>query len=230
MAARSIQKVILYARFSPRPDAAECESCDRQLADLREHAARQGWEVVGEYRDDALSGADEDRPGLEAAIGAMKRGWYLAVRSMDRLARGNALTEAILGQVTARGGAVATIDGVCTATETPQQEFWRVLQQAMAQYQRRLIREATSRRMRQHQAAGRIMSHVAPYGCRVVDGRLVPDEAEQAVIRQIMELAGDGMGCRQIADRLNAEGTPCRRNGWHHTTVQRVLRRALMPR
>lgn len=35
-----------------------------QLAELREHAAG-GWEIVGEYIDEGISGARERRPQLD---------------------------------------------------------------------------------------------------------------------------------------------------------------------
>ena len=67
-------KVILYARFSPRPDAAESESNDAQFDLCRAHAKRMGWTVAGEYQDAARSGDDEDRPGLWAALDALTKG------------------------------------------------------------------------------------------------------------------------------------------------------------
>ena len=51
---------ILYARFSPRRNAGECESIDTQLEALRAHATAQGYTVAGEFRDEAMSGADAD--------------------------------------------------------------------------------------------------------------------------------------------------------------------------
>jgi DNA invertase Pin-like site-specific DNA recombinase len=35
-----------------------------QLAELREYADRRGWEIVGEYTDQGVSGSKESRPEL----------------------------------------------------------------------------------------------------------------------------------------------------------------------
>jgi site-specific DNA recombinase len=35
-----------------------------QFAELREHSARRGWTVTGEYVDEGVSGAKESRPAL----------------------------------------------------------------------------------------------------------------------------------------------------------------------
>ena len=97
-----MNQAVLYARFSPRPmicpacdkrmikmrglDTYECPDCQHtatmddeqgsiqaQLGYAREHCNRQGYEVKSEHHDSALSGGNLDRPGLDAAIKALKR-------------------------------------------------------------------------------------------------------------------------------------------------------------
>jgi DNA invertase Pin-like site-specific DNA recombinase len=51
-------RVALYARVS----TAE-QSCELQLLDLHDYAARQGWEIAGVYQD-IISGSKSDRPAL----------------------------------------------------------------------------------------------------------------------------------------------------------------------
>ena len=48
-------RVAIYARFSS--DLQDIRSIADQLALAREHAARQGWHVVAEFTDAAISGA-----------------------------------------------------------------------------------------------------------------------------------------------------------------------------
>ena len=56
-------RVAIYARFSS--DLQDIRSIADQLALAREHAARQGWLVVAEFTDAAISGASmANRPGL----------------------------------------------------------------------------------------------------------------------------------------------------------------------
>src|SRR6478609_6398553 len=99
-------KAILYARFSPRPSAKECESCERQFEDMEAFCAKHGWEIVDRFHDKAVSGADqyevtahrkdgqaeltvafEEREGLGEAFDALKSGYILLVRAQDRLSR-----------------------------------------------------------------------------------------------------------------------------------------------
>ena len=54
-------RIGLYARVSTMHN----QNPEVQLAELREHATRRGWEVVGEYIDRGITGARERRPGLD---------------------------------------------------------------------------------------------------------------------------------------------------------------------
>ena len=62
-----------------------------QLRDLHAGAKRAGWRVVGEYKDEGISGAKgrEQRPALDAIIKAATRREFdqVAVWSVDRLGR-----------------------------------------------------------------------------------------------------------------------------------------------
>ncbi|UXT43884.1 recombinase family protein [Agrobacterium tumefaciens] len=48
--------VALYARYST--DLQNSKSIDHQFNLCRQFAERQGWKVVGYYRDEAISGAN----------------------------------------------------------------------------------------------------------------------------------------------------------------------------
>lgn len=67
-----------------------------------------------------------------------------------------------------------------------------------------------------------------PFGFRVEDGGLVPDEGEQATLARARELQKGGASIREIALTLTKEGRRTKRGGtrWHPTTVARVLGRS----
>ncbi|MBY8824292.1 recombinase family protein [Sphingomonas colocasiae] len=80
-------KVALYARFSS--DAQKESSIDQQLRLLRERAANEGWQIVAEYSDKALSGSNMLRPGLKNLVEAARARQFDIVlsESIDRLSR-----------------------------------------------------------------------------------------------------------------------------------------------
>lgn len=65
-----------------------------------------------------------------------------------------------------------------------------------------------------------------PFGFRVEDGELVPDEDEQDTLQRARALQKAGVSIREIATTLNEEGRSTKRGTrWHPTTVARVLGR-----
>lgn len=218
---------VLYARFSPRPNEAECDSVEKQIEELRAVCAKERVEIRGEFTDRALSGADHERPGLWDAVSCCRRGDVLMVRAWDRLARDKFLFAMIERQVAAKGATLRSITEPGSCDATPEAELVRAIFQAIAAYQRAQIRARTSARMRQHQRNGRRMSRYAPIGSQVQGKALVPVHDEQAALERIAELVDEGLGYRRIAKALTAEGYPSRTGTWHPTTVQRVIKRMI---
>ncbi|MGE4307466.1 MAG: recombinase family protein [Novosphingobium sp.] len=80
-------KVAIYARYSS--DNQRDASIADQLRICRLHAEKQGWQVIEEYTDHAISGASLLRPGIQALISDATRGRFQIVlaEAMDRLSR-----------------------------------------------------------------------------------------------------------------------------------------------
>lgn len=80
-------KVALYARYST--DMQSQSSIDDQLRTCRERAQREGWDVVGDYFDRAVSGASMMRPGLQELMADARAGKFDVVLSeaLDRVSR-----------------------------------------------------------------------------------------------------------------------------------------------
>ena len=76
---------VIYARVS---SASDRQSTDRQVADLRAFAKKEGIDVVGEYEEHG-SGAREDRPELLRCMEFLKGGGCstLLVSEISRLGR-----------------------------------------------------------------------------------------------------------------------------------------------
>ena len=79
--------VALYARYSS--DNQRGASIADQLRECRTYADRQGWSVVQEYTDHAISGASLLRPGVQALLSDSGAGRYdiVLTEALDRLSR-----------------------------------------------------------------------------------------------------------------------------------------------
>jgi len=80
-------KVAIYARYSS--DNQRDASIADQFRLCRLHAEKQGWQIVEEYSDHAISGSSLLRPGIQALIADATRGRFdmILTEAMDRLSR-----------------------------------------------------------------------------------------------------------------------------------------------
>jgi site-specific DNA recombinase len=80
----SPKRAILYARVSTDEQARSGYSLAQQLEALREHAAREGYEVLEEVQDPGQSGASLERPGMDSVRDLVAAGGISVVLAQDR--------------------------------------------------------------------------------------------------------------------------------------------------
>ncbi|MCZ7647455.1 MAG: recombinase family protein [Planctomycetota bacterium] len=91
----STKRVAVYCRVSTTDQHAE-----NQLAELREHAKRMGWETT-EFVDEGHSGRKVSRPAFDQMMQAVRRHHYdvVCVWRLDRLSRGLRHAVNVLGEL-----------------------------------------------------------------------------------------------------------------------------------
>ena len=74
-------RTAIYARVSTSD-----QSCEMQIRELRDYAARRGWQVVDEYVDTGWSGAKASHPELNRLLGnaRVRRFDIVIVWKLDR--------------------------------------------------------------------------------------------------------------------------------------------------
>lgn len=219
---------IMYIRVSTGEQAESGAGLAAQVAAIEGFAARAGITITGRFEDAGLSGAAgiEDRPGLAAAVGALRRGDVLMVAKRDRLGRDVMLTMTIERTVGRRGASVVSCDGIGNGDGAADQ-FMRTVMDAAAQFERGLIRARTRAAMGAKRKAGERTGEL-PFGWALgTDGKLVPVAQEQEVIARIEALRADGMSFRAIAQVLTDAGIITKKgvSKWTHTTVRSILQR-----
>jgi DNA invertase Pin-like site-specific DNA recombinase len=222
---------VLYARFSPRPNADECDSVEKQLDRCRAYCTGHGYEVVAAFSDKDLSGGRADnRPGLQQAIAAAcQRKAVLCVYALSRLARNTRDAIDLAERLNAAGADLAVIQENVN-TRSPMGRFIFTLFSALAQLEREQIAERTSVAMLRHQAQGRRMGRAdrCPFGTMADPAnpaRLVPCPEELAAIARIERERAAGLSLRQIARVLEQSGIPCRGRRWPISTIAGILAR-----
>jgi DNA invertase Pin-like site-specific DNA recombinase len=230
-------KAIIYCRYSPQRGADSCHSNETQAELCRNYCEARGYQVVGDpFADSAISGSDEDRPGLWGAIDALKKGYVLVSYRGDRIARNVYLHEYIYREVKKKQATIEVVDGSRNG-ETPEDVLVRQILCAVAEHEKKIISARTKAAMLRHQENGVAMSSVPPYGKqpgpdREVIGKdglpkrqrtWIDNDAELAVIDRIRLLRFErGMAYREIARRLTLEGIPPRGRAWHHRLIAEI--------
>ncbi|PCC66461.1 recombinase family protein [Nannocystis exedens] len=200
-------------------------SPEAQEAALRAWAEREGAELVVIERDVASGRSRLDRrPGLTRALAALRqhRAGRLVALRRDRFARDVALA-AQLGLLVRRAGAeLVVVDGPPPG-DSPEAVLMRQLVDAVAEFEAGVIRERTRAALRAKLARGEAAGGTAPYGKRIVRGRLVDDPAELAALARAQELRAQQMSLREVSIRLRVEGHRPRGTAWHVSTLARLL-------
>lgn len=221
-------KAVIYCRFSPRADEATSTSNEKQVELCREYAKARGYMIVGEYRDDAASGADENRQGLWDAVYQMPPGSVLLAYSRDRLTRDAIAGQKINRTVAKRRCRIECVQGG-SLPEGPEGKFIATVLDAVACMEREMKNARTKAKMLLHQRHGRRMGSQNPYGyrCDPEDSRrMLPDPDEQKTLAEMKQLYALGHGCKAIASHLTRTGRKARTaERWQHSAVKKILLR-----
>src|SRR5690349_6289068 len=104
-------EAVSYLRVSGRGQV-DGDGFDRQREAIERFAACEGYELVGQYRDEGVSGTKDlaARPGLAALLDRLESNGVkvVIVERADRLARDLMVSEVILDQLTRAGSKRST--------------------------------------------------------------------------------------------------------------------------
>jgi DNA invertase Pin-like site-specific DNA recombinase len=148
-----LSRVVLYARVSTSNGHQDPEM---QLAELREYADRRGWEIVGEYTDQGVSGSKESRPQLNRLMVDAHRRQFDAVLvwKIDRFGRALKHLVNALADLGAYGIAFISLrDNLDLSTPSGRLMFQII--GAIAEFERALIQERVKAGLRNAQAKGK---------------------------------------------------------------------------
>ncbi len=117
------QRVAIYARCSTQE-----QSVDLQLDGLRDYARTRGFEVVGEYLDEGVSGARAKRPALDRLLDEARRGRVDAVLvwKLDRLGRSLHHLLSILGEFNELGVRFVSLDDAIDSSTAAGRSFMQM--------------------------------------------------------------------------------------------------------
>jgi DNA invertase Pin-like site-specific DNA recombinase len=185
-------RVGLYARVSTMHN----QNPEVQLAELREHAARRGWQIIAEFVDEGVSGSRERRPQLDRLMADAHRRKFDAVLvwKIDRFGRSLKHLVNALADLDSLGVAFVSLrDNLDLSTPSGRLMFQVI--GAMAEFEKALIQDRVRAGLR----------NAVARGVRLGRPRTSVDAA------QIASLRASGASWREISQQLGVGvGTCCR--------------------
>ena len=229
-AAKSVQRVAAYARVST--DHAEQETSltaqtDYYRKKILEHP---GWELVGIYVDDGISGLSTNRrEGFNRMVEDCIAGHIdlVLTKSISRFARNTVDTVTTIRKLKEKGvGVYFEKENIFTTDSKG--EFLLTIMSSLAQEESRSISENVTWGQRKRMADGKVSlaySRFLGYDKGKGKYEMVVNEEQAVTVRRIFFMFLQGYTAHTTASLLTADRvpTPCGCDTWSGMTVRRIL-------
>jgi len=220
---QSVIPAVIYARYSSSGQREE--SIEGQLRECREYADRNGYRIVGEYTDKALTGRTDKRPDFQRMLRDSEKGIFKAVIcwKMDRFAR-NRYDSAMYKYKLKKNG-VKILYAKESIPEGPEGIILESVMEGYAEYY--------SENLSQNVKRGNYESalELKTIGVRLLGYRKSPDDKFELdpvtapIVRRIFEEYASGISAKEICRRLNDEGYKTIRGGrFNKNSVGNVIK------
>lgn len=213
---------VIYARYSSSGQREE--SIEGQLRECHEYAKRNGFIIIGEYIDKALTGKTDKRPDFQRMLRDCERGLFQAVIcwKMDRFAR-NRYDSAMYKYKLKKNG-VRIFYAKESIPEGPEGIILESVMEGYAEYYSENLSQNVKRGNYDSALELKTIGQTV-FGLRKgPDGRFEIDPATAPIVRRIFEEYAAGECAKDIYHRLNEEGYRTVRGGlFNKNSLRRIL-------
>ncbi len=198
------RNAVIYARYSSHNQTEQ--SIEGQLRVCHEYAKREGYTIVGEYIDRAISGRTDDRPEFQRMIDDSRKGvfQYVIVYRLDRFTR-NRYDSAIYKHKLKKNG-VKVLSAMENIGDNPEGVILEAVLEASAEYYSLELSQKVKRGMRESALKGQYCTGTPPLGYKTVDGRLAIDETTAPFVKRAFEQYAAGVPKTKIIEYMAAAG------------------------
>jgi site-specific DNA recombinase len=217
---------VLYARVSSE-EQREKNTIATQVHAARQLCQREGLTLGEIYRDEGVSGTVpfDQRPAGKRLLADARAGKFSLVLlyRVDRLGRLDTVSHIARHHLESLGVGLRSLTEPFD-TSTPSGRFmFSILVGASAMERDGIVQRVTDGLHRAAQE-GKWTGGRAPFGYQVVNQRLVPDEQEAPLVREMFTLAVRRVSLVRIARRLHERGLLTRTGTrWRFATIGRLL-------
>lgn len=209
----------IYPRVSTLKQVREGFSLEAQRENLTYYANNKGWEVVGDYGDEGISGKNvKDRPGVKRLIGDIKEKKIdvVVLYKFDRLTRDSRDTEDFIELIQKYDITVYAISGGVVDVSTPSGRFNTRILGAAAQFEREMIIDRVVDGFIEKVKKGfSLCSSTPSYGYNRLKHQDVQtiNEEEANIVRRVFNMYLKGSSFTEIANTLNSENVKTKKSG-----------------
>jgi len=195
---------VIYARYSSHGQSEQ--SIEGQLRDCYAFAKREGYTVINEYIDRALTGRTDSRPAFQQMISdaAGKQFEVILVWKLDRFARNR--YDSAMYKAKLRKYGVKVISATERISDDPEGIILEGMLESLAEYYSANLSKHVKRGMRDAALKGTFVGGTIPLGYKVVDKKIVIDEKTAPAVIYAFEQYEKGKSKKIIAEELNAKG------------------------
>jgi site-specific DNA recombinase len=217
-----MNRAALYLRVSTE-DQAQKFGLPSQERALKTLCERKGFTIIGEYRDEGISGAILERPALMRLREAVRAKAIDVLCTYDGARLSRQVAHSALLRAECRKHGVKIEYATRESQDTPAGRLFDNLDSSLSEFERENTRDRTMRGRFEAATKGRFMGGPVPFGFAVKDGKLIPGPGAEVVTR-MYSWAVDKTPCHAIAQRLDTQGIkPPRGKRWFRSTVRRIL-------
>ena len=218
-------RAAIYTRVSTEDQAKEGFSLDAQLEKLRAYCIARDWIIGGEYIDDGYSGRYLKRPAYTKMLEEMDKLDTLLVIKMDRIHRNSKNFMLMMEHLKKTGKEFVSMTESLD-TSTAMGRFVMDIIQRIAQLESEQIGERVYVGMEQKaRTNGGVLGFNIPYGYDYLNGKLVVNNSEAIIIKDIFDMYKNKLSMKKIAKLLNQKNIPTKLNKkWGPQTVSLILK------
>jgi site-specific DNA recombinase len=218
-------KAIGYIRVSTDTQAKEGVSLDNQAERIRAYCQYKGFDLLEIIEDAGISGGiNKGREGFITLLDRIEANGFdvIVLYSLERLSRDMLTLLTLERYLDDNDIELHTIEGQID-TSSPDGFMSFAMKAFLGEMERRQVKYRTRKAMQFKKSNGEVVGAV-PYGFQRHGKDLLPDIAEQTIIRQVNEFYSQGRTLCEIVKALNDAGQFTRAgNPWTPVQVRRLI-------
>ncbi|MGD9901718.1 MAG: recombinase family protein [Spirochaetales bacterium] len=207
---------VIYARYSSERQTEQ--SIEGQMRVCKEYAKKQGYTIVNEYIDRAISGKTSQRPSFLKMISDAEEGNFEAVivYKLDRFARNR--YDSVVYKHRLKEFGVRVDSAMEQITDSAEGILVEGLLETMAELYSHDLSQKVKRGMNESFLKKQFLGGGIPVGYKIVDKKVKIDEQTAEAVKFMFESFANGMSKTDLAKELNKRGI---KTGRGHTFTRK---------